>query len=176
MSSKVLADWILPQLPENFQSLIEVGCGEGFLLEKIQAQFPGKKMLGFEGSRKACELARSKGLSVERKLVVNDGEELPHADVILLVNIIEHIEGIPNFLAALKNALNEDGRIIFCLPIQNHAGYDIFFAEHIWHFTVDQFCYLLHRNGLEIIHHEYNHPVNHGIGIFVCRKKECFSG
>lgn len=165
--SKVFFDWIEPHLPDKFNTLIEIGCGEGNLLARFAKRFPGKNVLGFDGSRKAAELAREKGLRVQQKLILGN-EPLPNADVFILINVIEHVEDITRLVSIAKNALKEDGRIIFCLPVQDYGGYDIFFAEHVWHFTSEHFTAILGRNGLRPVYTDINHPINHGIGLFVC--------
>jgi SAM-dependent methyltransferase len=167
--SQIFFEWIAPHLPDSFDTLLEIGCGEGNLLKRFAAKFPGKKFLGLDGSHKAAKLAKSKGLNVTQR-VINGEEAVPEADVFLLINVIEHIENIPLLISSVKNSLSDNGRIIFCLPIQDYGGYDIFFAEHVWHFTVAHFESILRRNGLRILHSDANHPVNHGIGLFVCEK------
>ena len=165
--SEVFFEWIEPHLPVNFRSLIEIGCGEGNLLGRILGKFPEKSVCGLDGSFKAVELAANKGLDVERKLILGN-EELPVADIYLLVNVIEHIEDLSLFINNIKQSLAAGGRIIFCLPVQDYGGYDIFFYEHVWHFTSKQFERVLSNNGLKLVYSDINHPVNHGIGLFVC--------
>jgi len=167
--SKVFFDWIEPYLPEQFETLIEIGCGEGNLLYRFSKRFSKKQIIGFDGSRRAVELAKKKGLNVKQKLIEGN-EAIPEADVFILVNVIEHIEEIDLIISSLKKAMRKNGRIIFCLPIQDYGGYDIFFAEHVWHFTARHFITILSRNGLETVYSDVNHPINHGVGLFVCEK------
>lgn len=165
--SQVFFNWIECFLPDQFESLIEIGCGEGNLLEKFKQKYPAHDLSGIDGSYKASELAAKKGLKVQQKLLLG-GEPLPKTDVFLLVNVVEHVEDISSFLRNLRESLNEGGRIIFCLPIQDYGGYDLFFYEHVWHFTSEHFKAILARNGLRLIDSDINHPINHGIGLFVC--------
>ena len=169
--SEVFFDWIQPHLPESFSSLIEIGCGEGNLLSRISEKFPEKSVSGIDGSFKAVKLAEAKGLNVQRKLILGN-EDLPLADLYLLVNVIEHVEDISLFINNLKQSLAANGRIIFCLPVQDYGGYDIFFYEHVWHFTSKHFERVLSNNGLKLIYSDINHPVNHGIGLFVCEPSQ----
>lgn len=165
--SEVFFDWIEPHFQENFRSLIEIGCGEGNLLDRISGKYPDKSVSGIDGSFKAVQLAANKGLNVERKLILGS-EDLPVADIYLLVNVIEHIEDLSLFINNLKKSISAGGRIIFCLPVQDYGGYDIFFYEHVWHFTSRHFERVLSNNGLKLVYSDINHPVNHGIGLFVC--------
>lgn len=166
--SQVYFEWIKPFIPSNFNKLIEIGCGEGRVLEKIVKAYPGKEIIGFDGSYKAAKLGRIKGLDITQKLIF-ENDLLPNADVFLLIGVIEHVENIYAFLNNIINSLNEGGRIIICLPIQDYGGYDIFFAEHVWHFTVKHFEYLLNKFNLNVII-DSNHHINYGFGLFVCEK------
>lgn len=168
--SQVFFDWILPHIPESFSSLLEIGCGEGNVLKRFQAQFPDKQIRGIDGNVRACELARAKGLDVNQRLIFDDHVVLPSSDIIILIAVLEHIEEIQQFIAVLRRAMNDRGRIIFCLPVQDYPGYDIFFAEHIWHFTTHQCMALLERNGFRVFYSDSQHPINHGFGLFVCEK------
>lgn len=170
--SQVFANWITPHIPQEAHEVTEIGCGEGQLLSKLKAHFPAKSWMGFDGSKKATELAKEKGLHVEQKLFLNTSDAPPTTDVILMINVIEHLENITDIIQVLRGAIRKNGRIIFCLPIQDFGGYDLFFAEHVWHFTTAQVIYMLEKCGLTIIHSDDNHPINHGIGLFVCEPKE----
>ena len=167
--SQVFFDWIEPHLPDSFNTLLEIGCGEGNLLARFLSKFPEKNILGLDGSIKASQLAQAKGLNV-KQCVINGEDQVPKTDVLLLINVIEHIEDIPLLISSLKQSLTEGGRIIFCLPIHDYGGYDIFFAEHVWHFTSEHFKIILKKNGLKILHSDTNHAINHGIGLFICEK------
>lgn len=166
--SAVFFEWVRPFVTNEFRRIIEIGCGEGNLLKRFSEHFPEKEIIGIDGSKRASDLAKAKGLNVERQLIFGH-EILPESDVFLLVNVIEHIEDLESIFSLLKRSLNDNGIIIFCLPIQDYGGYDLFFQEHVWHFTSFHFKSILLKNGLEVIHEDCNHPVNHGIGLFVCK-------
>lgn len=167
--SQVYFDWIKPFIPVNFETLVEIGCGEGRVLEKIVFEYPQKNILGFDGSHKAVELARKRNLNISQKLII-DNAALPISDVFILIGVIEHLENPNEIINLLMNSLKKNGRIILSIPIQDYGGYDIFFADHIWHFTVNQFESLLQQNGLKLLHVDSEHPINHGFGLFVCEK------
>lgn len=169
--SQVFFDWLAPHLPAGARTLLEIGCGEGNVLTRFAAACPGCRVLGLDGSHHACRLARDKGLEVSRGLVPGKSP-LPRADVIVAINVLEHAETLGAFLGAIRDALSDQGRVLFTLPIQDYPGYDLFFAEHVWHFTLEQCRALLARHGLEPVVVEGEHPINHGIGLFVCRKAQ----
>ncbi len=48
---------------ENFNSLIDMGCGDGRLTQELAIEFPDKRILGVDYSRRAISLAKSLNLS-----------------------------------------------------------------------------------------------------------------
>jgi SAM-dependent methyltransferase len=171
--SKAFFDWILPHLPEGSSSLLEVGCGEGNLLSWFSSECKNIVVEGIDGSEKAVKLAKNKGLCVSQGFITGKEAGLDKMyDTIVLVNVIEHVNDISAFISVLKKSVFPKGRIIMTLPIQDFGGYDIFFAEHVWHFLVKHFVHVLKRNGLDIIFSDVEHPINHGIGLFVCEVSE----
>lgn len=166
--SQVFTDWIAPHVLPDSKRVTEIGCGEGLFLQKMKNKLPGKTFIGYDGSKKAAALAQKKGLQVEHKLFLSDKDKVSETDVIILINVIEHIENINGLIQSLKKSLSSKGRIIFTLPIQEFGGYDLFFAEHVWHFTTTHFKKILQNNGLNLLYNDSGHPINHGIGLFVC--------
>ncbi|MCB9554682.1 MAG: class I SAM-dependent methyltransferase [Deltaproteobacteria bacterium] len=172
--SEVFCQWIAPHFFSGPQRALEIGSGQGNLLARLSETLPQAKFSGIEGSHRAAELARSRGLDVRQGLVTGN-TELPAAETIFSVNVLEHIEDIDGFLATIRRSLAASDaepsaqRLVLCLPIQNYYGYDLFFLEHVWHFTVDHVQQLLGRRGFKVLHCEHQHPINHGIGLFVCQ-------
>ncbi len=167
--SQVYLEWIEPFLPRDLESLLEVGCGQGNLLSRLAQARPRARVRGLEGSRRACRLARSKGLEVEPGLILSAGDHLPDSQAIVSVGVLEHMEEPGLLGAAVRRALTPGGRAVFCLPVQDHPGYDLFFSDHVWHLTMAQWRAALAGWGLEVIHAESDHPINQGFGLFVCR-------
>jgi SAM-dependent methyltransferase len=166
--SQVIFEWLVQFLPERAQSILEIGCGEGNVLTRFAALDRPLHITGFEGSRKAAELAQSKGLDVRNELILSADQSIPRSDFVFSYNVLEHIENIDSFISVLSSACTPNGQIVFGLPVQDERGYDLFFAEHVWHFTTGHVKQLLERRGLRVEHVEANHPVNRGAGLFVC--------
>jgi len=173
--SEIFARWILANLPRPFNSFLEVGCGQGNVLQRLQARLSKTKLRielrGIDGNKQSCELARAKGLDVQQGMVLRQGEKLPSSDIVLAITVAEHVDDICGFLSVLASSINSGGRILLCLPVQDYPGYngyDLFIAEHVWHFTRSQLCYILHNAGLEAIGISTN-PFVAGVNLFACR-------
>ncbi|TCR70004.1 C-methyltransferase-like protein [Bosea sp. BK604] len=170
--SKVIFDWLATLLPGDATTIVEIGCGEGNVLRRFQEAGPDLQVVGFEGSQHAAGLARAKGLDVRNDLILSSDQSLPTADFLFSYNVLEHVEDLDAFLSVLKRACRPGGRIIFGLPIQDEGGYDLFFAEHVWHFSIGHVARVLRRHGLSIEEVKSHHPVNRGAALFACRVAE----
>jgi SAM-dependent methyltransferase len=170
--SKVIFDWLVTVLPCDAKTIVEIGCGEGNVLRRFQEAGLGLHVIGFEGSQHAAELARAKGLDVRNDLILSREQRLPAADFVFSYNVLEHIEDLDGFLSVLKRACRPGGRIVFGLPIQDEGGYDLFFAEHVWHFSIGHVGRVLQRHGLSIEEVKSHHPVNRSAALFACKVAE----
>jgi len=117
----------------NKNTLIEVGCGKGYFLERLQKQ--GLKITGidpaYEGTNPNI---------IKEKFTPNINY---HADGIILRHVLEHIQNPVEFLANIRNANNNQGRIYIEVPCfdwirNNNAWFDIFY-EHVNYFSIRDF-------------------------------------
>jgi SAM-dependent methyltransferase len=134
-------------------SLLEIGCGEGILLEELTKAGFGD-VWGFEPSNSAAKRARRRGLQVLHGYF--DARTLSRKfDLILMSHVYEHIEDAEAFLEQVKTVLKPGGGIL--LTQTNHRGLvptyqrDRWYAwvpdQHFWHFTPRGLDFLLRRHG-----------------------------
>lgn len=98
------------------KSILEIGCGSGEFLKKV---FSGVEYsLGLDINESALEQARQKGLEVSAKSV-HDLEK--SFDMILLFEVLEHMESPGELLKALERKLNPGGVLVIAVP--NPDGY-----------------------------------------------------
>jgi SAM-dependent methyltransferase len=163
--SELFFERIRPLLPPGADSLLEVGCGEGNLLARLSEVVHGVR--GIDGSARAVELARGRGLDVSQALIAGEYSP-PPADVVVCVGVLEHVEDPSKFLRRLRSAVAPGGRLILSVPLQDHFSCDLFFHDHIWHFDAARFEHLLRNVGLRVVASECDHPVNPVMGLFAC--------
>lgn len=99
------------------QSVLEFGCGIGVFLPTLCAS--GAKVYAIDlFPHFARKLAADKKLDVT---FVHDVGEVPHGSlsVIVAADVLEHIENPTNLLAAFRNKLKPDGRLIVSGPTEN---------------------------------------------------------
>jgi SAM-dependent methyltransferase len=142
--------------------LLELGCAYGFFLEEAQEHFI---TMGVELAASAAEHCRRKGLkvvhgSIERSIL----DQVGHQDVIVMLDVIEHL---PDPLAALQlcaDHLDPGGIIVIttgdfgslAAKITGKAWRLMTPPQHLWYFTVKSMSKLAARTGLLV--ERVDHP------------------
>ncbi|WP_299821841.1 class I SAM-dependent methyltransferase [uncultured Pontibacter sp.] len=102
----------------NIDKCIEIGCGSGTFVKK--ALELDKRIIGIETSKDAVEKAAKNNLPV---YLMDINEALKYLkgkpDAILAFQVLEHISDPLSFLTSLINNLNNDGKLILCVPNAN---------------------------------------------------------
>lgn len=85
--------------------IVEVGCGRGGILKEIIRLLPDvKKLRGYDISGKAIALAKEREnhkLNFMQLDYANSNE--PYTDVLLIIDVLEHIDDYYGFLNKIKN-------------------------------------------------------------------------
>jgi SAM-dependent methyltransferase len=140
--SSYVFDWILTLLTKKelnrINTIVEVGCGQGNLLVKFAQKFPEKKIIGLEVNDEAIRIGRNRGLDIRK---FNENTDV-RADLVISFAVIEHTTSPRKFLETLNNFLSPGGLIVVGQPHQNKVYYDIFFLDHLYHFTTKHMKYL----------------------------------
>lgn len=115
----------------KIQTIIEIGCGEGNLLSKFKENFPKKNIIGLEINEKAIQEGKKRGLDIRN---LND-PILEKADLVISYAVIEHTSSPTNFLKSISKILNPNGLVLIGTPHQDRISHDIFFVDHLFHFS-----------------------------------------
>lgn len=86
------------------EGVLEVGCGEGYLLERVRRRFPGARLAGLDLSREIVQLAARQGCP-GAPLLQASACQLPWADrsweVVVACEVLEHLDEPQRALAEL---------------------------------------------------------------------------
>ena len=103
----------------SFQSCVEVGCGGGRVLSELASLIPGPAYSGYDISPDAAKLwPKSPAPSVSYHLSDFLGSA-KQADLILLVDVFEHIEDYFGFLRKLSVRAK---KFVFHIPLDMHIS------------------------------------------------------
>ena len=112
----------------EFDSVLDVGCGQGSPLEEIAQRRPGVELAGIDISPHAVELARHRMPTAEFSVLDLTAETLNRKfDLIICTDVLEHI---PNDMAAIRNMREMCGRWCLVSTIQGRMRS---YEKHVGH-------------------------------------------
>ncbi len=152
--------------------ICEFGCGAGEILRQLQAHLPENVIFyGYEISPQAFDLSKQREnetlhFYLEDMLSKND---LPLMDVLLCIDVFEHIEDYLGFLGRLRQKM--DCKIIFHIPLdisvqsvlQGTLPSVRAAVGHLHYFTKETALLTLMDSGFEIIDYFYT-PSSNEVG------------
>jgi len=108
---------------EPFESLIDIGCGDGRFLREVSNKFAESALIGIDNSPRAIDLARAMNpaLSFECIDICSQRAAMGTFDVVTLVEVLEHIpvESVDDFLSAIASYQELGGRLVLTTPHKN---------------------------------------------------------
>jgi len=126
----------------GFESLVDIGCGDGRFLREAAERFPEARLLGVDYSERSIALARAMNATLHYE-VRNVIEEPLEAcfDVVTSVEVLEHIPpgDVERFVAAMAAALKPAGHLVLTVP---HSSMPVQ-AKHFQHFDSADLARLL---------------------------------
>lgn len=110
--------------------LLEIGCASGFLLKLAQKQ--GFDSYGVEISGDASKFAREKlGLKVKNSTLENARFKPRSSDVVILINVLEHLTNPLETLREVNRILKDDGIVMVCVPNLDSANMRLRYFFHL---------------------------------------------
>lgn len=100
------------------QTLLEVGCGTGFILSALHEAFPHVRLTGVDVFAEGLAIARRR-LPEEVELLQLDARELPYADefdVVCALDVLEHMDEDEEVLKGMFRAAKAGGGALVLVP------------------------------------------------------------
>jgi ubiquinone/menaquinone biosynthesis C-methylase UbiE len=147
---------------ESNIKILDLGCGEGHLTNRIKETFPSSEIHGLDYSIDAIKIAHARYKNM--KFIVADGYKPPYTDgyfdIVVLNNIWEHVPDPLQMLAGINRILKTNGIIVISTPsrfrfsnlIRVLLGKKIEFMSklHVTEYTVGQVLEQLKYGGFHI--------------------------
>lgn len=149
----------------NPKTICEVGCGAGEILRQLQAGIGSESIFwGYEISPQAFDLCKGKAKEGLHFKLADIREENVFFDLILLIDVIEHVEDYYNFLRDLKPKseykilhvpLDISVQSVLRSSPLDHVRESV---GHIHFFTKEMVLQVLKDLGYEVIDYFYTAP------------------
>lgn len=140
-------DYALSKLAEiNPKSILEVGAGRGFFLEKIKDSY---NVRASEFSKKSLNYLREKQISLDEK-------DLKY-DFVCSFQVLEHIEDIQGIFNFFDEKLNEKGYLLLSVPNNDSIYFKEVFdyldypPHHMYQYSKKSLLYLADKFQYEIL-------------------------
>ncbi len=131
--------------------IAEIGCGHGILQRQIEDTF-GKPVTGIDLNGPALLQNISRNSPILCYNILQRDQDLKSAfDVVLMFDVLEHIDDEDRFLDATKFHLAPGGALIISVPALQmlFSAYDVS-AGHVRRYSSRRLLNALTRNGFEI--------------------------
>jgi SAM-dependent methyltransferase len=145
-------------------SVLEIGCGSGLMLAAFRRR--GWRVLGLERNEEAAEIGRrAHGLEISALPLEKLSRTAPF-DLIVLFNVLEHIEDPIPLLKECTNRLAENGRVVIVVPnfsswqarVAGAKWFHLDVPRHLLHFTPETLRATLDRAGLRVVDFRFASP------------------
>jgi 2-polyprenyl-3-methyl-5-hydroxy-6-metoxy-1,4-benzoquinol methylase len=135
--------------PLEFRSVLDVGCGQGSLLEELRAEFPHIKPHGIDISQSAIELARQK-VPNGRFWVLDIAKESldEKIDLVVCSEVLEHI---PDDSLALRRLARMTGKYLVISTPQGRMRQFEKTVGHVRNYAPGELVQKLEQNGFVIV-------------------------
>ena len=114
--NRLIVSMVRSQFPDA-RSLLEVGCGTGFVLAGLRHEFPSMRLVGSELLSEGLDVARARVPDAE--FVQLDAVQMPFAeefDVVGAFDVLEHVEDDVGALTGMRRALRPAGGLLLLVP------------------------------------------------------------
>ena len=154
-------DFFIERIPDGAR-VLDIGCGHGVVARSIAARVPQSTIIGVELNENHYQIACAGDLPDNLSFVMADARHnLPSGnwDVIVLSNILEHIDDRVGFLKDILRQTYATKVLIrvplferdWQMPMRKELGVSYFSdAEHFIEHRLDEFCHEVSAAGLAI--------------------------
>jgi len=143
-------------VPKNF--IVDVGSGDAYITTQLSKTFSNSKLAAIDINYTDKFIKSNENNQLAFLRNINDLPPSEPIDVLLLMDVLEHIERPQDLLSGIKNLKNisTSTRLIVTVPAFQFlfSGHDVF-LKHFRRYNRRQLEHLLQEQGFEIKHSGY---------------------
>lgn len=148
---------LLKRYAPHAKTILDVGCGDCFVLSSLAYSHPDATLLGVDPA-----LQRDAIVLLKRRFPENAAVTLATdfracraaapAELILLLDVLEHVENEETFLRELSGVLDDAGIVVVTVPAFQclFSDHDVF-LHHFRRYNRRQLCEVLSRSGFQVL-------------------------
>lgn len=145
--------WALEKYFPHFESLMEIGCGTGFVLTGIATRFPERRLLGTEIFASGLRFAKQRLPGIT--LMQMDARRIPYEDefdVVGAFDVLEHIEEDKTVFQNMFRAVKPGGGILVSVPQHQWLWSSVDdYACHVRRYSAGELHAKIETAGFEIL-------------------------
>jgi SAM-dependent methyltransferase len=145
--------WALRRHFAEARSMLEVGCGTGFVLAGVRDAFPGMRLVGAELYEAGLEVAAKR--VPEAELLQMDARRIPFRnefDVVGAFDVLEHIGEDEQVLAEIHAALRPGGGVLITVPQHPRLWSTVDeYSHHVRRYTRRELLAKVRDAGFEVV-------------------------
>lgn len=135
--------------PLDFESVLDVGCGQGALLVEIEKRFPQVKLHGVDLSSRAIELAASRVPRAEFWTFDLECERLKGTfDLVICSEVLEHIE---DDVTAIRRLSEMTDKYLLVTTVQGRMRPSEALVGHVRNYDRAELIQKLSQSGLKVM-------------------------
>ena len=143
------ATWLSSRIGRPPRSVLDLGCGNGSLLLALRRQWPDVELRGIDPSAESVARAREAGIDARCGSV--GAVHLEPADLVVSVNVIEHVEDPVNFMRSMSALVSPEGSLLLVCPDGGRVWLELLFADHLWSFAGSHLARLAAAANLDVV-------------------------
>ncbi len=132
---------MIAALPGHERAIVDLGCGNGFLLKHVHERGLGRRLMGFDGSAAIVQRNR-----VRQAFAQFDQADLQFADkfpqiepvdVVICSEVIEHMPSYAPVFRIAMGCLKPGGHFILTTQGGKRRRHDVALLGHLRHYAID---------------------------------------
>jgi 2-polyprenyl-3-methyl-5-hydroxy-6-metoxy-1,4-benzoquinol methylase len=148
---RAMGEWMRAGLGDfRPRSILDVGCGAGWMMRAALDAFPGAEIEGIEPSTVNTERARKAGFKVSLGKIGEIGTPKRIYDLVYANNVLQHVSSPAGFLIALHDYLSADSLLVLTCPDAARPSCEMLCSDHNHSFRPDDLVALADRTGFRV--------------------------